>query len=77
MLSSLMVLNRVLFALCLRGRQALSRVGHDAISDNRTACSPVLGGRNSMILKHVQTLFLARLQGLLRTVSVMWIQWRS
>lgn len=36
-------------------RQALSSVGRDAISDNKTACSTVLGGRNSMILKHVQT----------------------
>lgn len=36
-------------------RQALSSVGRDAISDNKTACRTVLGGRNSMILKHVQT----------------------
>lgn len=36
-------------------RQALSNVGHAAISDNKTGCSPILEGRNSMILKHVQT----------------------
>lgn len=40
-----MVLNRVLLALCLK-MQALSSVGHVATSDNKIACSPVLGGRN-------------------------------